>query len=603
MSISAAKAARAKTTAEPTAQRAARSAAPQPDLRPETVAQRKLQEDIRNSPRAQQAAGPAPVQLQENKTGLPDSLKSGVENLSGYSLDDVKVHYNSAKPAGLQAHAYAQGADIHLAPGQEKHLPHEAWHVAQQKQGRVQPTMQMKGGTNINDNAGLEKEADAMGQKALAAPRATAQLRGRGAMAGAPAQLVKDEGKRSITDTRVNDMKKDAISVLNKMLVLGEDWEMKYAQKGKEKGSSILSGEKTDYVAKVRRAALEEMWGSLTGEEKLTMISVGIRATGKVIGTVARAGTKAASGLLRRGEEREEEPQPEREESSSAVSWLSLLSQDDVMAMYEAYSRVNEGLNRYAEAKALIQKKGGEIGESLGGAAGKLRNESDFNKRMSGLRQEFDVARARYKLLMATITENADSERYEEEIATLEYALIQEYNSPYMVYELGSLTEEGRKKHAEYCQQAIEAIRASSHGHGELVESAIEVLSGWGAAIKGAFSSSAKKEQAQALKAAQSELATELFKVVNKSWGAFTKWRSTPTGVSAIKKALPGKPDDVAKLRDAVTRAASARAGKSDNRSSETQIFYDALATLQVGDLQSLKVTKSIIEEIGAKLG
>jgi hypothetical protein len=35
-------------------------------------------------------------------------------------MDDVKVHYNSAKPAQLNAHAYAQGTDIHIASGQEK---------------------------------------------------------------------------------------------------------------------------------------------------------------------------------------------------------------------------------------------------------------------------------------------------------------------------------------------------------------------------------------------------------------------------------------------------------------------------------------------------
>lgn len=103
----------------------------------------------------------APVQQEEkpNNTGLPDNLKTGIENLSGYSMDDVKVHYNSDKPAQLNALAYAQGTDIHVAPGQEKHLPHEAWHVVQQKQGRVQPTMQMQG-VNINDNERLEKEAD-----------------------------------------------------------------------------------------------------------------------------------------------------------------------------------------------------------------------------------------------------------------------------------------------------------------------------------------------------------------------------------------------------------------------------------------------------------
>lgn len=116
-----------------------------------------------------------PIQQKENKTGLPDNLKSGVENLSGHSLDDVKVHYGSSKPAELQAHAYAQGSDIHIAPGQEKHLPHEAWHVAQQKQGRVKPTKQLKGTTNINDDTGLEKEADVMGQQALNLSIATNQ--------------------------------------------------------------------------------------------------------------------------------------------------------------------------------------------------------------------------------------------------------------------------------------------------------------------------------------------------------------------------------------------------------------------------------------------
>ena len=100
-----------------------------------------------------------------NNTGLPDTLKSGIENLSGLSLDDVKVHYNSAKPAQLQAHAFAQGNDIHMAPGQEEHLPHEAWHTVQQREGRVKPTMDV-GGMKINDDAGLEKEADVMGNKA-----------------------------------------------------------------------------------------------------------------------------------------------------------------------------------------------------------------------------------------------------------------------------------------------------------------------------------------------------------------------------------------------------------------------------------------------------
>ena len=102
----------------------------------------------------------------KNNTGLPDNLKTGIENLTGYSLDDVKVHRNSDKPAQLQAHAYVQGTDIHLGAGQEKHLPHEAWHVVQQKQGRVKSNKQINGQVNVNDDVELEREADVMGKKA-----------------------------------------------------------------------------------------------------------------------------------------------------------------------------------------------------------------------------------------------------------------------------------------------------------------------------------------------------------------------------------------------------------------------------------------------------
>ena len=154
------------------------------DNRPEATIQRQMIDVIKHSPQSQrmaqlqsladnQSARQKPlVQKQSVNTaksgnGLPENLKAGVESLSGYAMDDVKVHYNSAKPAQLSAHAYAEGTNIHLASGQEKHLPHEAWHVVQQKQGRVRPTTQLKGGININDDVKLEKEADVMGARAL----------------------------------------------------------------------------------------------------------------------------------------------------------------------------------------------------------------------------------------------------------------------------------------------------------------------------------------------------------------------------------------------------------------------------------------------------
>lgn len=126
------------------------------DNRPESIVQQKRIDAIQNTT----------VQKKKNNTGLPDNLKSGIENMSGISMDDVKVHYNSNKPAQLNAHAYAQGTNIHVASGQEKHLAHEAWHIVQQKQGRVKPTMKTNG-VAVNDDKGLEKEADTMGDKAL----------------------------------------------------------------------------------------------------------------------------------------------------------------------------------------------------------------------------------------------------------------------------------------------------------------------------------------------------------------------------------------------------------------------------------------------------
>jgi hypothetical protein len=97
---------------------------------------------------------------------LPDSLRHGIESLSGLDMSAIRVHRNSSQPASLQAHAFAQGSNIHLGAGQERHLPHEAWHLVQQAQGRVPPTAMLPSGVAINDSAELEREADRMGDQA-----------------------------------------------------------------------------------------------------------------------------------------------------------------------------------------------------------------------------------------------------------------------------------------------------------------------------------------------------------------------------------------------------------------------------------------------------
>ena len=116
-------------------------------------------------------ASPAGGGRAERRGNLPEALRTGIESLSGVSMDAVNVHYDSPRPRQLDSYAYAQGNDIHVGPGQERHLPHEAWHVVQQSQGRVAPTAATRDGVRVNDDPTLEREADAMGAKALAARR------------------------------------------------------------------------------------------------------------------------------------------------------------------------------------------------------------------------------------------------------------------------------------------------------------------------------------------------------------------------------------------------------------------------------------------------
>ena len=100
-----------------------------------------------------------------NRTGIPDRLKAGAETVSGFSFDDVRIHYSSGKPKELYAHAFTQGNHVYIAPGREDSLPHELGHVIQQKRGTVRPTFYL-GQIGVNDEQRLEREADRLGMMA-----------------------------------------------------------------------------------------------------------------------------------------------------------------------------------------------------------------------------------------------------------------------------------------------------------------------------------------------------------------------------------------------------------------------------------------------------
>jgi len=606
------------------------------DKRDQTTAQRKLKEMAYQSDSATQfktlqkmansyAKEQQPLQKKEspttspkeNKTGLPDQLKTGVENLSGHSMDDVKVHYNSDKPSQLQAHAYAQGTDIHLAPGQEKHLPHEAWHVVQQKQGRVKPTKQLKGKVQINDDENLEKEADAMGAKALQAKSASPDGP-KVQNSGQTVQLVREATIRPQTDKRMSNLKKETIGVLKLLKALGEDWEKKYGKLAKEKASakakSIMDQEETDYPAEIRKAALRELWAQLSPEEKLEMATKAAELGGSALSAVLSNGWEALRGMSggsgsSSSKKKSSSRGKQKEEDSSSTSlmemptmgslgFLSDLTAEDLNTLYEIYKVRKKALAKIAEAKSKIEETAGEIGEFFGEQAGKIRNEADFNKRMKAQRQAFMVAKKRLAFLKESIIENEDTDRYENEIHALEYAL-NSLTGPGIVYRI-DLNESGRIKHPDLCQEAIGFIRGSS-----VIVTRDNTLSDVRSSAKGFLGSlvesSSSKEQK--LRSAQGQLATALETAVDKKWGEFTSWGWTPSAVKNIRKNLPRTKAASEKLEWAKRVALASASEKSDNRHPETQIFYDALAKLKIDNEVSVKTATSILRQISAKLG
>lgn len=96
---------------------------------------------------------------------MPWAVVRAIEQLTGESLAKARVYYDSSRPAEVGALAYAQGAEVHLAPGQEGLLLHEAWHLVQQRKGRVKPTERLEGGHWLNTDRSLEEEADVMARK------------------------------------------------------------------------------------------------------------------------------------------------------------------------------------------------------------------------------------------------------------------------------------------------------------------------------------------------------------------------------------------------------------------------------------------------------
>jgi hypothetical protein len=103
---------------------------------------------------------------------MPAPIRRTMERAFNADFSAIRVHEGPEAPA-IGALAYAQGADIHFAPGAyapddargREILGHELAHTVQQAQGRVRTRIQTKG-IGLNDSAALEREADVMGARA-----------------------------------------------------------------------------------------------------------------------------------------------------------------------------------------------------------------------------------------------------------------------------------------------------------------------------------------------------------------------------------------------------------------------------------------------------
>lgn len=119
-----------------------------------------------------------PLQKSENLSSgsgrsLPDSVQAKMEKAFHTDFSEVQIHPESSVASQIGAVAFAQGNDIHFAPGTyqpetqsgQQLLGHELTHVVQQRQGRVKANVP-DASLPINDDPSLEAEADRYGSLA-----------------------------------------------------------------------------------------------------------------------------------------------------------------------------------------------------------------------------------------------------------------------------------------------------------------------------------------------------------------------------------------------------------------------------------------------------
>ena len=111
----------------------------------------------------------------DSRRDLPAPVRARMGQSLGHDLAGVRV-FEGPEASRAGAQAFARGDEIHFAPGQYdpgsrsglELIGHELAHVTQQAQGRVGATTMLGKGLAVNDDPGLEREADLRGAAAAA---------------------------------------------------------------------------------------------------------------------------------------------------------------------------------------------------------------------------------------------------------------------------------------------------------------------------------------------------------------------------------------------------------------------------------------------------
>ncbi|MCA8991601.1 MAG: DUF4157 domain-containing protein [Planctomycetaceae bacterium] len=554
-----------------------------------------------------------------------------MEQLSGLSMSNVRVHYNSAKPAQLNALAYAQGTDIHLAPGQERHLPHEGWHVVQQMQGRVRETNKANG-VPINDSSALEREADIMGSRArqlksesrphVASTRRVESLR--------MVQRVKDESRRIVLDTRMDQLRDEARRLLEELKKADNSFEQEYEIKGREKAERAtdkkLPGDKKfEEGPGTKRQVLVKLWGQLSPNEKLELAAMLATVASSAVASLSttsperdrekrddghssRRSTSSNSGKSSE-KQQEEGEQNDDQMRQMVMKQLSQLTIEDLKRLCEVYRTKQQLEKKFYEARDKIIRQAGSAGGRAGATAGRLRDEHEFNKQVQSLLPRFKVARTRLELIESAIRDNEDDERYQNRLDRLHFALVS-INGPAMVYMPYSSSDEGRADALQMCDEAIQGLdgdwKSVSERIGSGVRGATAAVVGWigGKLDLETIAGSSEHASEQAREALTSQLET----LVRSSWSKITKRLSlpgldlAPSGVEEIRKILESNRSTVIKLEEVKKTVEASLKKASPRRHSLTQIFYQTLAKVDLANVRSINVAMSTIEDIQKKL-